>query len=148
MNPALVIEPDGAAVHEPCPDCGESTRSVWGYASSNGDPRAAYFIRWTDGHLERGAQILVSLGAWGPGSEPSLRRSFGFECRMGADRPGFMVVDATTLPWSAHAFLGAKLLREDALGDPLLPESYAILDELIEQDPRFRQFLLTGFPPP
>jgi hypothetical protein len=67
---SLSIEPDGEASLGACPDCGELTRSVWGYVSNTDGARAAYFIRWTDGHLQRGAQIVVSIGPWGKGAQP------------------------------------------------------------------------------
>jgi hypothetical protein len=82
------VETGDSAEHGPCPDCGAQTRSVWGYVYADETPRATYFIRWTDGHLERGATLLISLGKWGEGSKPTERRSIGMECRMGADRPG------------------------------------------------------------
>ena len=141
MSAVFAIEPDGAAEHGPCADCGATTRSVWGHVSDANGARAVYFIRWTDGHLERGAQLIVSIGAWGEGATPAGRRSFGFECRMGADRPGFMLVDAADLPWGDQAFLGTKLARETALSEPLKPEAFGILDALVDDDPRFRAFL-------
>lgn len=61
---------------------------------------------------------------------------------MGTDRPGFMIVDASELPWAQRDFLGAKLAREQALTDPLLQEVYAILDRVTEAEARFRRFLL------
>jgi hypothetical protein len=54
----FTIAPDGEATHGACPDCGELTRSIWGYISNERGARAAYFIRWTDGHIERGAEIM------------------------------------------------------------------------------------------
>jgi hypothetical protein len=144
MAAELFIEPDGAATHGACPDCGELTRSIWGYISNEAGARAVYFIRWTDGHLERGAQIAVSLGAWGKGAKSTDRRCFGIECRMGTDRPGFMVVDASGLPWSKEDFLGEKLSRRAAVGDPSLKEVFSMLDRLIEDDHRFRAFLVNG----
>lgn len=142
--PKLIIEPDGEAVHERCADCGRSTRSVWGYVSDERGARAAYFIRWTDGHLDRGAQLIVSIGAWGNGTRAQDRRCVGIECRMGAERPGFMVVDATDLPWAHQEILGEKLSRAVALADPIATEVFAILDRLVDDDRRFRAFLLNA----
>jgi hypothetical protein len=138
---AFLVEPDGEATHERCIDCDAMTRSVWGYVSNALGARAVYFIRWTDGHLERGAQLAVSIGSWGEGSDPTERRCIGFECRMGADRPGFMIADAADLPWGHEAGLGAKLTRVEALADPLSQEAFLILDALVDQDLRFRAFL-------
>ncbi len=141
MPNVLTIEPDGAAVHGACPDCGRNTRSVWGYISNQAGARAVYFIRWTDGHLERGAQVIVSIGAWGTGALASNRTAFGLECRVDATGPSFMLVDAENLPWGTEEFLGTKLTRATALSHPLKPEIFEILDELVVRDPRFRAFL-------
>ena len=142
----IQVEPGEQAVHGKCPDCGEFTGTCWGYVSSDGAARCAYFIRWTDGHLERGAQVLVSIGRWGGDAGAAHRRSFAVECRMGVDRPGFMVIDAGRTPWAKDQFLGEKLSREDALKDPLLKEVFEVLDRLVDDsgDPRFRAFLLSG----
>jgi len=141
MSNVLRIEPDGAATHGACADCGHSTRSVWGYVSDKAGARAAYFIRWTDGHLERGAQLMVSIGAWGADESPANRTAFGLECRVGTTGPAFMLVDAEPLPWGAEEFLGAKLARTAALSHPLKPEVFEIVDALVAHDPRFHAFL-------
>jgi hypothetical protein len=138
----LSIEPAGEKTFGVCSDCGSATRSVWGYVSNPEGARAAYFIRWTDGHLERGAQLVISIGAWGEEAKPADRLCFAFECRMGTDRPGFMAVDAAALPWAEGDFLGVKLSREGALGHPVRDEVFGILDQLVEHDLRFRAFLV------
>lgn len=135
----IVIEPDGEADHGPCPDCGRSTRSVWGYVSNEVGARAVYFIRWTDGHRERGAQLIVSIGGWGEGTLPRDRSAFGVECRVDT-RPSFMLVDADDLPWGTEELLGTKLTRADALAHPFKAEAFDILDALVAQEPRFRAF--------
>lgn len=137
----MKIEPDGEKFHGPCPDCGEATRSVWGYVSTEDAARAVYYIRWTDFHLERGAQLGISIGVWGDGSRPIDRALFGVECRTGETGPAFMLVDAASVPWSADPFLGMSLTRPQALADSRKAEVFEILDRIVEADPRFRAFL-------
>lgn len=100
-----------------------------------------YYIRWTDSHLERGAQLGISIGVWGDASRPIDRALFGVECRIGADGPELMLVDAASVPWSENEFLGMSLTRQQALADSRKPELFAILDRIVEADPRFRTFL-------
>jgi hypothetical protein len=137
----FTLEPDGEKFHGPCPDCGEATRSVWGYISTEEAARAVYYIRWTDFHLERGAQLGISIGVWGEGSRPIDRALFGVECRIGAAGPEFMLVDAASVPWSADEFLGMSLTRHQALADSRKSEVFEMLDRIVEGDPRFRTFL-------
>jgi hypothetical protein len=142
----LTIEPDGEKFHGPCPDCGEATRSVWGYVSTEDAARAVYYIRWTDFHLERGAQLAISIGVWGEASRPIDRALFGVECRIGATGPAFMLVDAASVPWSEDAFLGMNLTRPQALADSRKTEVFEILDRIVEADLRFRMFLAGRMP--
>jgi hypothetical protein len=136
---AIDIELGGDAAPGQCADCGAATRNVWGYV--DGDARAVYYIRWTEGHVERGAQLTVSIGAWGEGTTPDGRSCIAIECRMGVDRPGFMIVDAAPLSSPDSEFLGVHLSRDAALASPLKPELFAILDAVVERDARFRRFL-------
>ena len=137
----LTIEPDGEKFHGECPDCGEATRSVWGYVSTETEARAVYYIRWTDFHVERGAQIAVSIGTWGEASRPVERAVFGVECRIDRETgPAFMLVDAESMPWE-DPFLGMKLTRNQALADARKSEVFEILDRIVVDDPRFRAFL-------
>jgi hypothetical protein len=137
----LTIEPDGEKFHGPCPDCGEATRSVWGYVSTEAGARAVYYIRWTDFHLERGAQLGISIGVWGEASRPVERALFGVECRIAGTGRELVLVDAASVPWSVDAFLGMSLTRQQALGDSRKAEVFEILDRIVEVDPRFRAFL-------
>jgi hypothetical protein len=138
------IEPDGETTLDACDDCGHPTRSVWGYVSSARAARAAYFIRWTDGHLERGALLVISIGAWGQDAHAPDRVCVALQCRMGVDRPQFMVVDAAPVPWARGEFLGVKLSRESALAHAAIQEVFAISDRIVADDQRFRSFLLSG----
>ena len=92
----MIVEPDGHAEHGPCPDCGRTTRSVWGYVSNENGARATYFVRWTDGHVDRGAQVMVSIGNWGSNAVARDRIAFGLECRLHSNRPAF---NPTPLSW-------------------------------------------------
>jgi hypothetical protein len=55
-----------------------------------------------------------------------------------------MVVDAAQVPWAQQEFLGVRLSRETALADAAKEEVFAILDRIVEDDSRFRSFLLNG----
>ena len=141
----ISIEPDGQAELGPCADCGSSTRSVWGYAYNDGACIAAYFARRTIGHRpQEPFHFLLSIGRWGEGAEPSTRRSIGVECRMGEDRPGFMVIDADALNWGKGEILGAALTRPEALADPAHDVAFSVLDRVVFDDPRVRAFLTGG----
>jgi hypothetical protein len=137
------IESDGETTLDACGDCGNATRSIWGYVSDSRGARAAYFIRWTDGHLERGALLVISIGACGKDARPADRVCVALECRMGVDRPQFMVVDAAQVPWTQREVLGVKLSRESALANAAIQELFAISDRIVDDDQRFRSFLLS-----
>lgn len=139
----LVVEPDGESSFAHCEDCDHTTRKVWGWISDETSTRAAYLARWTVGHLELGAQLVLSIGVWGDDASPNQRRRIAVECRMGADRPAFTVVDASDFDWANEEFLGEPLTRDEVLATPIAQQAFAMLDALTEQDERFHSFLLS-----
>ncbi|MBI4533353.1 MAG: hypothetical protein HY711_05335 [Candidatus Melainabacteria bacterium] len=139
----LTFEPDGSSEQGNCPDCGNTTMTVWGYVHRAGAAHAAYYARWTKGHLERGMQLLVSVGSWGEGTTGKMRCCFGVECRMMSDSPGFMLVDADSMPWLNYDMLGKPLSRTQALDHPSKVDVFAILDALVEKDERINCFLFS-----
>ncbi|MBK9620215.1 MAG: hypothetical protein IPO31_13670 [Candidatus Obscuribacter sp.] len=127
-----------------CADCGHQTWCVNGYVYVDSYARAVYYARWTDNHLEHGLQILLSIGQWGEGTTGELRFRVGVECRIVNNGPGFMIVNASDLPWNDEGFLGRALTREEVLSDPIKEEVFFILDHLIIDDDRIDDFLVNG----
>ena len=136
----LSLEPDGSREDEPCPCCGEPTRTVWGYLYADGDAHGVYFARWAAVHPERGLTLVVSLGGWG-GGDATARQAVGLECRALAGGPGFMVVDAADTPWGGEALLGRMLSRAEALAGPARDEALAAAELIVGADARVREFL-------
>lgn len=136
------IKPDGSARSEMCSHCAGATITVWGYVYKDEAALAAYFARWTENHLERGMQMMVSIGGWS-GDKQTPRVGFGIECHMDDGIPGFTLVDAATLPWHGQEpqVLGTPLNRNDALTHDRKEQVFAILDHLIEDDSRIHTFL-------
>ena len=128
--------------HSPCQDCGEQTLVVWGYVYEDGNAHAVYYASWTPGHLERGAQLIVSIEGWGEGSDASKRSCVAVNCLMGEDRPGYMVINASESMWGHETFLGSMLSRNQALETGVSQQAFQILDRIAEEDQRFKAFLL------
>lgn len=124
-----------------CPDCGGKTRTIWGYVYRDEEAYCAYYAAWTAGHVERGIQLLLSIGLWGDGTNGTMRRSVGLECNVNAGQPGCAVVDANNLPWANEDLLGKPLSREEVLTDPIKDEAFAIVDRILADDARVRDFL-------
>lgn len=139
--PELDVVPVDGADLGPCPDCGGLERTVWGHLSRDGKAWAVYHVRWTIGHLERGAQMMVSIGGWSEGESEEGRKAFGVRCNLEARRPTFRVVDATDVAWSELPFLGQRLSRAEALADPLCQEAFRALERVAFDDPRVKRFL-------
>jgi hypothetical protein len=137
----ITIEIGGQSNADLCADCGSRTQAIWGHASEDGKAKAAYFVRWTRAHRERGAILLLSIGGWGGGNVAD-RRAVALACRMveADDRPGFMVVDAQTTPWQ-DPMLGARQTGAQVIGAPLAAGAFAIVDAIFESDQRFRAYL-------
>lgn len=144
----LKIDPSESADLGRCPcGCGGMGRSVWGYVSRNNLARAVYYARFIEKHLERGVQILLSIGSWGDTSSAKMRSMVALECRMAAERPTFMVVDAAKMPWGDEELLGKGLTREQVLNDPAKDEVFAIVDQVTFEDWRIKNFLRSALQP-
>ena len=140
----LVVEPESESTSAHCEECDHVTRKIVGFISDEHRTRAAYLARWTDGHIELGAQIILSIGVWGEDAVPSERSCVAIECHMGdgEDRPSFTVIDANNLDRANDEMLGQPVTRADVLSTPLAQEAFAMLDALTEQEASFRAFLL------
>jgi hypothetical protein len=136
----ITLEPGGSSVSGTCPDCGNETINVWGYAYRDEQAHAVYFIRWTRGHPERGAQLAISIGAWGGDATPDGRSCIGIECRLIDGAPAYRIADAAETPWAKEAFLGRMLLRDDVIGTPLAQQVFDVLDAITADETRFGSF--------
>ncbi|MCA8921642.1 MAG: hypothetical protein KDD82_07505 [Planctomycetes bacterium] len=163
MRGVLEIEPHRYVDHGDQ----EITRTAWGFAKLDGEPYAVYCSRWTIGHAERGAQLLVSIGGWeggperpaprqpgekppeqpGPGSGQLAlegaeeRFAFGALCFAEKGRPRFEPVDADAIEWSEQAFLGTKLTAEAAQGHALFEDAQQLMRKIVLDDERVRGFM-------
>ena len=131
----------GKSANHPCSCCGGTTRTVWGYVYSGGNARAVYYVRWTIEHPEEGLSFAISIGHWGEGANPAGRQTVTLECRLLENGPGFMVVDAASSAWGNAEFLGTMLSREKALSSPVSKEAFSIVDRIIEDDKRVKEFI-------
>lgn len=127
-----------------CDDCGGFERTVWGHISRGGKALAVYYARWTIGHPERGAQMMVSLGGWSEGEDEAGRKAFGVRCQVEGRRPTFRMVDADEVAWSQLPFLGERLTRAAALAEPRCQVAFQSLERVVFDDPRVRRFLAEG----
>jgi len=131
----------GESADNPCSCCGGTTRTVWGYVYCDGDAHAVYYVSWTIGHPDQGLSLAISIGKFGEGVTPAQRQTVAMEGRFLESGPGFMVVDAASSAWGNAEFLGAKLSRSDALSSPVSKEAFSIVDRLIQDDVRIKEFI-------
>lgn len=122
-----------------CDCCGNESRSVWGFVhEADGPTVAAYFMHWTDGHLnEPGANLDLVLGPWGEGTTSDDRYCVALVHREQDDAPSVMVVDAADRPIGDGTLAATTLARSDVIGTPLAPMVFSIVDAIYEQDGRF-----------
>lgn len=139
----IEIEPGEMWESGPCSDCESSTRSIWGYVYKENNAYAVYYARWTENHLERGIEILLSIGQWGEGTSGEMRNRVGVKCQIDSAVPAFMIVDASTMPWNDEKVLGKALTREDVLTNSIKDEAFHILDHLVFDDQRLKDFILS-----
>jgi len=133
--PSLEVEQAGDSTGH-CACCGRTSRTVWGYVhEADGPTLAAYFVRWTDGHIEEtGANVDLVLGGWGDGTSRAGRACVSLLHRQMEDgKPSLMIVDAKAEPEIADK----PLKRCEVIGTPLADQVFRLADAIYEQDDRF-----------
>ena len=110
----------------------------------DGDAYAIYKATFTESHLDRIVMATVSFGDWDDRATPDRRVAFAFRLRPAPDRYELQILSADQSPWVDSKVLGATLDREDALTHPLLPEVYAIADQMVAEDQPLHDYLGGG----
>jgi hypothetical protein len=137
----LSFEFEEPFLHGPCECCGGTTTRLTRFVYKDGDAHAVYYAQFTDGHAERVASAVISLGTWGEGGEPRDRLAFPLRLRSVDDQYQVMCVDADQSPWQDAEFLGRMLDREEALRHPWIKEVFHITDHMVLEDVPLKSFL-------
>jgi hypothetical protein len=138
MQPNVInVELDGSSDSGPCSCCGNMSRTVWGYLYHANKPIAAYYVHWTLGRVDHGANFDLVVGSWGEGTSSKDRAAVAVAFRQAANGPQFMVIDAEERPAASAGALANRAMRPDqVIGTPLATEVFAMLDAIWLCDPR------------
>jgi hypothetical protein len=136
----ITVEPDGSKDSGPCGCCGNMSRAVWGYIRDAGNPLAAYYVHWTLGRVDHGANFDLVLGKWGEGTSSKDRCVVAVAFRWMSNNPQFMVIDAEGRPAAKPGALADRALRRDqVIGTPLAAEVFAMIDAIWLKDQRIAE---------
>jgi len=124
-----------------CECCGGLSVRLTRFVHRNGDAFAVYYAAYSNNHPDNELAMLVSLGEWGEGSDPSQRTAFYCHVRPTEDSYEVMLGDAGQSAWSDVELIGEKLSREDARQHPWKATAFEVLDEAFIQDRSLRGFL-------
>jgi hypothetical protein len=139
---AIKIRPHNSHDHGECDHCGGTTRTVWGYASKGGKAWAVYYVQFTFGHPERGAQMLVSVGGWGKDEDEAGRVALAALCTEVKGRPQFTPLDASSVNWGEKELnLGEKLGADAARSSEHHEEAQRLMRQIVFDDERVRLFV-------
>lgn len=122
-----------------CDCCGKASRSVWGLVHCGDATVAAYWMHWTDGHLdEPGANLDLVFGAWGEDTTSKDRTAASLLYREPEDQPpAFMVIDAVDRAVAKSELVGGALRREEVINTPLASYIFGLVNAIFVQDARF-----------
>ena len=135
----LEVELTGES-HGHCDCCGNDSHTVWGMVHEvQGPSLAAYWVRWTHGHIaKKGANLDLVVGKWGEGTSANDRASVALLHREVPDQgPQIMVVDAKHSYPAKEAIAANALTRSDVVGTPLANHIFSLIDAIYLQDNRF-----------
>jgi len=134
------VEIAGSNDFGPCDCCGGTSRTVWGYLRTEGEPSAAYYVQWTVGQMDRhGAHVDLIVGRWGHGTSADDRSAVSLEFGRAEGRPGLMVIDAGHRPTASSSFCGKALARAEVVGTPLADTVFEMVDAIWLQDGRIAE---------
>lgn len=137
---AITVETGGASDYGPCDCCGNMSRLVWGDLYDAGLKVSTYFVHWTLGRLDHGANFDLVIGRWDDRSSPKDRRVVAVAYRLMDDGPQFMVIDGKGRPVAKDESLAASALRRDqVIGTSLAPAVFAMLDAIWLGDRRIAE---------
>ncbi len=134
------IEPTGSN-DVPCECCGNASRTVWGKVYKDREPLAVYYVQWTHGRLDHGANFDFIIGQWGEGTVAKERQAVSLAYRLMPTGPAFMVVDAADRNTAKSSLVGTSLTREQVLGSSISEQVFAIADVVLLQDNRVAEIL-------
>jgi hypothetical protein len=120
----------------PCECCGNMSRTAWGYVSDESySPVAAYYVHWTLGRPDHGANFDLIVGAWGEGTTADDRVGVSLVYRL--DQRSFMVIDAASRPFSKDQTLFSRSLRrEEVVGTDFAARLYGMVNAVWLGDSR------------
>jgi len=131
----------------PCPDCGGTASTAWGWIHEGEQAHAAYFAGLLVAHPEkRPIMLTISIGPWGNDADAADRHMVFMEVRPkdNGETWAMMVRNASESRYSGELVLGVPLSRAEALEWSGLQAAYALADFVIAHDPAVRSFLRSG----
>ena len=121
------------------------SRTVWGYLYDEGATAAVYYVQWTLGRVDHGANFDLVIGQWGEDSNPKDRSVVAVAYRLMDSGPQFMVIDAMDRPVAKSGRLAILALpRNDVIGTPLAQRVFALLDAIWLGDERIAELAGDG----
>jgi hypothetical protein len=113
-----------------CGDCGEKTTRLVRFVSFDGEALAVYYARFTAAHETKAVYVLLSIGEFGEGADPTTRAAFSLELR----DDGTRALDATDGSWRVPETFGRALTRDEALAHPAIDTVFEITDVARDRD--------------
>lgn len=135
----LHITPLGESPPTVCDDCGRISRRVWCQLSEPGGAVfCVYYVHWTPESSDHDPAFDLILGRWGEGT--TARDRVGVSLLYRASEGSFMVVDASTRPFSKDQDLFSRALdRSEVMGTSLAAAAFAAVDALWLKETRIEE---------
>ena len=141
MSNGLEIEFSPPNRDGPCPCCGGTTVRLTRFVYRNGDAHAVYFATYSNNHENHEIAMLVSLGEWGDGSDPTQRVAFYCRVRPTDTSYEVMLGDGGSSPWGDAEVVGKLLSQAEARVHPWKASAFEILDEAVLSDRHLKGYL-------
>ena len=124
-----------------CDHCGEQSLTVWGWIGKDNAAHAVYYLGLMTGHSDSSVRLTLSIGGWGDGGDPSVRRWCFIEVRPTMDNCDMMIREPEESVYYGKPLLGIAMSRDETLASPLRDEFFAVADLIVFNDPAVRSYL-------
>jgi hypothetical protein len=115
------------------------SRCLWGTISTPEATTAAYYVHWTLGRVDHGANFDLIVGKRDSGATREDGRAVSLAFRVSETGPQFMVINAAGRRHADLNFVQKALARQDVIGTAPANEIFAMADAILEQDGRIAE---------
>jgi hypothetical protein len=135
----VVVEPHGEDAGEPCPDCGQPIRRVWGYVTDHSQTISSYFVTWVPGHPRHAIGHELVFGRWDEQATGQNRVAISLDMLNINGDNAIKFVDAQGRIQHDPRLFSKALTFQEAIDSPLAADILFLANSVYRTEPRLEE---------